>query len=188
MIMSFASPLGVGLTSDSEYLDIEVGETLSSREAVAQLNEVMADGVEVVSFRRIPDGKASNAMALTAAADYEVRFREGMEPEKGWESLFDTFCAQSRIPVVKKTKKGERSIDIKPWIYKLEKDISDPAPFVPFGTPGGPYFSSIGCGKRRKPEAGACYGCLRRLCRNHNFRACSFDSPAGIVCGYGNGR
>ena len=46
MIMSFASPLGVGLTSDGEYLDIEVGEPLSSREAAARLNEVMADGVD----------------------------------------------------------------------------------------------------------------------------------------------
>ncbi len=118
MIMSFASPLGVGLTSDSEYLDIEVGETLSSREAVAQLNEVMADGVEVVSFRRIPDGKASNAMALLAAADYMVRFREGMEPAAGWEGMFDAFCTQSRILVVKKTKKGEREIDIRPLLYQ----------------------------------------------------------------------
>ncbi|MCI9681854.1 MAG: DUF2344 domain-containing protein [Lachnospiraceae bacterium] len=121
MIMSFASPLGVGLTSDGEYLDIEVGEPLSSREAAARLNEVMVDGVEVVSFRRIPDGKASNAMALTAAADYEVRFREGMEPEKGWESLFDAFCAQSRIPVVKKTKKGEQELDIRPLLYRSER-------------------------------------------------------------------
>ena len=45
MIMSFASPLGVGLTSDGEYLDIEIGNELSSEAAVKRLNRVMADGV-----------------------------------------------------------------------------------------------------------------------------------------------
>lgn len=121
MIMSFASPLGVGLTSDGEYLDIEVGETFSSKESMERLNQVMAQGVEVVSFRRIPDGKASNAMALLAAADYEIRFREGMEPKTGWEKAFDDFCAQSRIPVIKKTKKGERELDIRPLLYRAER-------------------------------------------------------------------
>lgn len=120
MIMSFASPLGVGLTSDGEYLDIEVGETLSSKEAVERLNSVMAEGVEVVSYRKIPDGKASNAMALMAAADYEIRFREGMEPESGWQEQFEAFCSQSAIPVTKKTKKGERELDIRPLIYRAE--------------------------------------------------------------------
>ena len=54
-IMSFAAPLGVGLTSDSEYVDIEVNSTGSSKEAVSALNAVMADGVEVKSYRKLPD-------------------------------------------------------------------------------------------------------------------------------------
>ena len=49
MIMSFASPLGVGLTSDGEYLDIEIGNELSSEAAVKRLNGVMAEGVAVLS-------------------------------------------------------------------------------------------------------------------------------------------
>ena len=80
MIMSFASPLGVGLTSDGEYLDIEIGNELSSEAAVKRLNRVMAEGVEVLSFRRIPEEKSANAMSLVAAADYEVRFRENSLP------------------------------------------------------------------------------------------------------------
>lgn len=121
MIMSFASPLGVGLTSDGEYLDIEVGHARSSGEAVRRLNEAMAEGVEVVSFRKIPDKKASNAMALTAAADYEVRFREGCAPKDGWQEMFDRFCALEAIPVVKKTKKGEREVDIRPLLYEIKR-------------------------------------------------------------------
>lgn len=121
MIMSFASPLGVGLTSDGEYLDIEVGEAPSSADAVRRLNDVMTEGVEVVSFRKISDGKASNAMALTAAADYEVRFREGCAPKDGWQEDFDRFCALNSIHVMKKSKKGEREVDIRPLIYEMER-------------------------------------------------------------------
>ena len=52
MVMSFASPLGVGLTSDGEYMDIEVNETISSKEAVRRLNQVMVEGMQVLSYRR----------------------------------------------------------------------------------------------------------------------------------------
>ena len=48
-IMSFAAPLGVGATSDGEYLDIEVLSTKSSGQSLQALNETMAEGVEVVS-------------------------------------------------------------------------------------------------------------------------------------------
>lgn len=45
-IMSFAAPLGVGITSDGEYLDIEVHESKSTKEAMADLNAMMVEGVE----------------------------------------------------------------------------------------------------------------------------------------------
>lgn len=34
MIMSFANPLGIGLSSDGEYFDIELSGPISSKEAV----------------------------------------------------------------------------------------------------------------------------------------------------------
>lgn len=129
MIMSFASPLGVGLTSDGEYLDIEIGNELSSASAVQRLNSVMAEGVEVLSFRRIPEEKASNAMALVAAADYEIRFRDASILPEDLASAWESFCGQDTISVIKKTKKGERELDLKPLIYegtcKKEPDGGD---------------------------------------------------------------
>ena len=57
MIMSFAQPLGVGVTSDGEYFDIELTEAIASEQAVAQLNAVMVKGIEVTGFREIPSDK-----------------------------------------------------------------------------------------------------------------------------------
>ena len=57
MIMSFASPLGIGLTSDGEYFDIELTEAIDSKTAVKRMNEVSIEGIEIISFRKIPDDK-----------------------------------------------------------------------------------------------------------------------------------
>ena len=119
MIMSFANPLGVGLTSDGEYFDIELTESIASKEAVRRLNEQMVDGMEIVSFVQIPDDKKSKGMSIVAGADYLSSVKNGSLPENLAEKL-EAFYAQNEICVVKKTKKSEKEVDIRPMIYKLE--------------------------------------------------------------------
>lgn len=119
MIMSFANPLGVGLTSDGEYFDIELTEPIASKEAVRRLNEQMVDGMEIVSFVQIPDDKKSKGMSIVAGADYLSSVKNGSLPEDLAEKL-EAFYAQNEICVVKKTKKSEKEVDIRPMIYKLE--------------------------------------------------------------------
>lgn len=120
MIMSFASPLGVGITSCGEYVDIEVRTPITSANAVRQLNEVMVEGMEILSFRQIPEGKAGKAMSLVAAADYTLTFREGHEPLPGWQERVADFISQDSIIVLKKTKKSEVETDIRPMIYEMK--------------------------------------------------------------------
>ena len=119
MIMSFTNPLGVGLTSDGEYFDIELTESIASKEAVRRLNEQMVDGMEIVSFVQIPDDKKSKGMSIVAGADYLSSVKNGSLPEDLAEKL-EAFYAQNEICVVKKTKKSEKEVDIRPMIYKLE--------------------------------------------------------------------
>ena len=124
MVMSFASPLGVGIESEGEYMDIEIKEPLSTEEAVRRLDAVMSEGMRILDFRQIPDEKASNAMALVAAADYRIRFRDGYEPDLDWKKLYASFLEQPSISIIKKTKKSETELDIRPLIYesRLEED------------------------------------------------------------------
>lgn len=122
MIMSFAAPLGVGVTSTAEYFDLEIRTPISSQEAIERLNQVMVEGMEILSFRKVPDGKAGKAMSLVAAADYYVSFREGMEPGKDWTPKVEAFIAQPEILVLKKTKKQEKEVDIRPYIYEMKAE------------------------------------------------------------------
>lgn len=119
MVMSFASPLGVGLTSDAEYMDIEIKTPITSAEAIDALNRVGVEGIRVTGFYQIPEGKASKAMTLVAAADYTVKFRKGYEPKTDWQSGISHFFAQKSITVLKKTKKSEKEVDIRPMIYEM---------------------------------------------------------------------
>ena len=121
MIMSFAAPLGVGTTSLGEYFDMELTETVPTSVIEKRLNEVMVDGITVCSARQVEDGKASTAMALVAAADYFVCFREGKEPsDPDWQQHIPEFLEQNEITVTKKTKRSEKIIDIRPFIYKMQ--------------------------------------------------------------------
>ncbi len=122
MIMSFANPLGVGLTSDGEYFDIELKEPIDSKSAVAQLNEVMVDGMEIVSFVELPENQKTG-MAIVAAADYYV-LPKYTELSDALKEALERFVTEDSIVIVKKTKKSEREVDIRPLIYKinLEED------------------------------------------------------------------
>ena len=121
-IMSFAAPLGVGITSNGEYVDIEVHSTCTSAEMLERLNAVMAEGFEIAEYKLLPD-TAANAMSSVAAADYTLTFRPGYEPEEEsaeeWFKKLTAFFDQPQVMVLKKTKKGEKEMDLKPLIYDL---------------------------------------------------------------------
>lgn len=130
-IMSFAAPLGVGIESTGEYLDIEVNSRSSAEEMKSALNQTMVDGISVLAVKILPDS-VKNAMASVAAAEYQVVYtaENSMESEEGNQTVtfpideierkLSDFYAQERIPVTKTTKKSVTEIDIKPGIFELK--------------------------------------------------------------------
>ena len=104
MIMSFAAPLGVGITSEGEYFDLEVASVMPSEEMERRLNDVMADGISVLSVRQIPD--------------YLVTPKH--LPHSDVAESIPAFLEQTEILLEKKTKKGSKIMDIRPLIYRLE--------------------------------------------------------------------
>lgn len=125
MILSFAAPLGVGITSCGEYFDMELTAELPTEEIRNRLDREMVEGMKVLSARRVPEGKAGKAMSLVAAADYRIIFREGAGLTGDWKEKLNDFSAQKSILVMKKTKRSEKETDIRPWIYRLEAQEND---------------------------------------------------------------
>lgn len=129
-IMSFASPLSVGTTSDGEYIDVtfESLPDVPESELIARINACMTDEIFVTEFQRLDD-KAKPSMALLYACDYMISFRDGgtfcgnteaacgMKPHAfSLRETFSAFMEQDSIPVVKKTKRSEKELDLKSFI------------------------------------------------------------------------
>lgn len=140
-VMSFASPLGVGLASNGEYMDIQVNslpvprDGLSSCQVlVEQLNTASVKGLDIVSARVLPE-TVGNAMASVAAASYTVRFQEGRKPllvsgglgkeqnssfaAEAVQAAIDSFLDKNEILITKGTKRGTREVNLRPGIYEL---------------------------------------------------------------------
>ena len=138
-IMSFAAPLGVGITSDGEYFDIEVNSTLTTIEALNALNSTMVDGVEVTEYVKLPDN-AKTAMSLVEAADYTLSYKDGyispLTVSEWDEAIKQYFNDVENFNIIKKTKKSEREIDLKPLVYKLEvkEDKGNPYFYIMLST------------------------------------------------------
>ena len=119
-IMTFSSPLGLGMTSKAEYMDIELTEEVPSEEGVSRLNDVMVEDITVLSFKYLPE-KSKNAMSATVAAEYKVTLGDKLIDEIGadfnYNKELNKFLSQKACIILKKTKKSEREIDILPLIY-----------------------------------------------------------------------
>ena len=100
-VMSFAAPLGVGLESQGEYFDLELNSFTTCDEIKTRLNTAMAEGIQILSVRILPE-TAGTAMASVAAAAYEVRFREADLPQFDWKPKLVEFLNQQEIMVMKK--------------------------------------------------------------------------------------
>ena len=131
-VLSFAAPLGIGLTTRGDYYDTELESDRTAADFVARMNRQMTDGIRVVSVSELEGGKKQNAMASMAAAGYEIRFADsvtgalgGMEEcRKRW----GYFLGQAEVMVEKETKSGRTPIDIRPLLF--DSSVSDEVFYV----------------------------------------------------------
>lgn len=122
-IMSFAAPLGVGITSTGEYIDLGLNTTLSSAEAIKVLNEVMVEDIIITGYKLLPE-KTPNAMSAVAAADYVVTSKLEFDEKLTFDNLILSkekwFDNCQELIVTKPTKKGTADIDLKALVYNFE--------------------------------------------------------------------
>lgn len=125
-IMSFAAPLGVGLTSDAEYVDVQLLSSEEPASMINRINEAMTEGFRVIGFHtlleREENKKNVTAMSLVASADYLVSLKDGYQisdkrqTQQEFKEAFTGFINQPEIIIGKKTKTSEKDVDIKPMI------------------------------------------------------------------------
>lgn len=127
-IMSFASPLGIGLSSDAEYLDIVLEDGESVDGFVPRLNAVMNDEIRVKGFTLLEES-SKTSMAVLAACDYLVAVKKGKDSFlldiPGRREAVKELLAQGSIEICKKTKRSEKIVDIRENIYQITDSLQE---------------------------------------------------------------
>lgn len=116
LLLTFAAPLSVGMSGKREIMEVPLGADVTEDEFLQKLNAALPPELPCLSAR-IVDDKHPASMASLFAAEYEIV----IDPEGA--ALCDTvesFMAQETIMALRKTKSGEKMVDIRPMIYKLE--------------------------------------------------------------------
>ena len=115
-LLSFAQPLSVGSTSEGEYMDMTVNSFVSCEDIKIRLNNVCNEGIEIIAVKELEEGE-EKAMTACYAAKYNIRFRESLKPDLDWINAFKDYVSQDKLPAMKKTKSGEKEIDMKHMIF-----------------------------------------------------------------------
>ena len=125
------APLGVGLTSDAEYVDIGLITCESPETMVKNINGVLSDGFYVTGFHILSEPeeneKKTTAMSLVSSADYLVSLKDGYSldgivSKESFQDLFNNFYGKQDIIIRKKTKKNDMDVNIRPMITMVSFD------------------------------------------------------------------
>jgi radical SAM-linked protein len=114
--LTFALPLGVGVTSSCEYMELELSEKVQEKLVVDEINKCLPPAIRILSAEYTEETKS--LMSLVKEAIYEIRIECS---ENSIEAIKELFTRQEII-VQKQTKthpKGE-DVNIKPFILGLE--------------------------------------------------------------------
>ena len=105
MYLTFPLPLSLGCESVYECVDLKMTQKVDFDQMVSRLNACLPPDIQVFSA-----GEQKMDQKEIAWADYEICFRN----EDGLKEKLTSFFNQQEIKVIKKTKKGEKEIDLKP--------------------------------------------------------------------------
>lgn len=123
MKMAFASALPVGVTSDAEYLDIELEEAMAAADFAGAFAAQLPEGIGLKRIKELT-GKHPALMALVNLAAYtlEVPLTGGEEAaEVAAASMASIRCFNEAVKVlyVKESPKGRREIDVKFYVPEV---------------------------------------------------------------------
>lgn len=118
-LLSFATALSVGYTSECEYFDVMLDEDVDPNEFVQRVNSVLPIGVRILSAKDISGSKTS-LTTLMRSAEYfaKVKFHSSVDRSNingAIEKLL-----KNKISVMKNSKSGPKLVDIRPQLIDMK--------------------------------------------------------------------
>ena len=122
MIMSFAQPLALSMTSDGEYFDCELSAAeVSEQDLRDRLQNAMCDGFFIRSVtvlpEREPNTRKQTGMSQIAGAMYLCEPLEGCE--EALSAAVTIFADCNSFCIEKKAKNGVRTVDVRAGLHAI---------------------------------------------------------------------
>lgn len=118
--VSFATALGVGVTSDCEYVDFVLSAKISDAEVMQKLNSQLPKGMEIVKIKKI----SAKTPALMSAVDFS-RYEVEIPFTGDASEVIKKFNDAEKIIFDRITPKKARQFDAKKFIAERLKIISN---------------------------------------------------------------
>lgn len=115
--ISVAAPLSLGIASLSEYVDIDTEEAVDEKEMLERLNNALPQGIRVLDVLKI-EGKMPSSMGIVESADYRITLKHSGDRQKVSE-IINSVNNMDEIVKVKRTKSGEKPVNIRPLIVSI---------------------------------------------------------------------
>lgn len=125
--MSIAQPLSVGVYSTGEYMDLVMEKDINEDEVIDKLNNKTASGIKFLLAKKFyiieNEKRLPQSMALIDACRYTIiiKYNDVDNLEKQMEELLNN----PDWTTIKKSKKGERKLNIRPLIFDFKYWIKD---------------------------------------------------------------
>ena len=124
MKISFASALSVGVTSDAEYMDLELKKDICQPELFDKLSKALPPGVRLLKARQI-DMRAKALMSIVDEASYSIVLPCQDDLNTVTEAI-NKFNQTKEIVVVRETPKKRKEIEIKQYLPKaMQYNLED---------------------------------------------------------------
>lgn len=125
MGISIAQPLSVGMYSTGDYMDVVLTEVLEDEFVKNKLNENAPQGVRIIDVAKVEEPaegkKVPQAMALIDAAKYRVQIR--YNNTDNLKAELDKMSALPDWTIMKKSKSGEKLVNIKEMVHSISFDM-----------------------------------------------------------------
>lgn len=117
-ILSFASALAIGWTSEYELFDIKLSESVARNAAIEEMQRALPPDLPILDARLVDD-KHPALMGRLVMADYTIHLAGDVAPI---HAAMEEYWAQDTVLAMRKTKSGEKQTNIRPMSILLEKE------------------------------------------------------------------
>ena len=118
-ILSFGSALALGWTSEYEILDVKLSAPMGRKRTEDAMRAALPVDLPVLEVRMVDDRHPA-PMAMVRASDYEITLSG--ETAAATLDAAEEFLRRESVMAMRKTKSGEREVDLRPMALLLERE------------------------------------------------------------------